>query len=262
MTRCASIALAFALASAVALGASCKKQPPKGDLPPATDWQSGTAPAGSNAPATAAPPNPHAGVDNPHAGVDNPHAGVDNPHAGMAGDPHGGVPAQTGPKTLDKLGDGRLALGPFSIVAPADWTTKPVTSSMRAADFVLPGKAGEAELIVYYFGSGGAGSIDDNVNRWLDQFQQPDGKSSRDAARIEKPRFAGQDATYVSVTGRYVSQGMPGGGGPVDKPDQALLAAIVGSPSGPYYFKLVGPKETVDAQAKAFRAMLDSLKLQ
>jgi hypothetical protein len=271
MTRSALLtALAFALASALALGASCKKQPPRGDLPPATDWQSGTALAGSNAPATAAPPNPHAGADNPHAGADNPHAGadnphagVDNPHAGMAGDPHGGsVPEQTAPKALDKLGDGRLALGPFSIVAPADWTTKPVTSSMRAADFVLPGKAGEAELIVYYFGSGGAGSIDDNVNRWLDQFQQPDGKSSRDAARIEKPKFAGQDATYVSVTGRYVSQGMPGGGGPVDKPDQALAAAIVSSPSGPYYFKLVGPKETVDAQAKAFRAMLDSLKLR
>jgi hypothetical protein len=253
MTRCA---LLIALAFAPVLGASCKKQSPRGDLPPATDWQSGTAPAGSSAPGTTAPPNPHAGVDNPHAGVDNPHAGT-------AGDPHGGAaPAQTGPKALDKLADGRLALGPFSVVAPADWTTKPVTSNMRAADFVLPGKAGDAELIVYYFGSGGAGSIDDNVNRWLDQFQQPDGKSSRDAAKIEKTKFGGQDATYVSVTGRYVNQGMPGGGGPVDKPDQALLAAIVGSPSGPYYFKLVGPKETIDAQAKAFRAMLDSLKLR
>jgi hypothetical protein len=256
MTRCALLtALAFALAS-LALGASCKKQPPKGDLPPATDWQSGTAPAGSNGPAATAPPNPHAGTDNPHAGTDNPHAGT-------AGDPHGGsVPAQTGPKTLDKLADGRLALGPFSVVPPSDWAPKPVTSSMRAADFVLPGKAGEAELIVYYFGDRGAGSIDDNVNRWLDQFQQPDGKSSRDVAKIEKTKFAGQDATFVSLTGRYVSQGMPGGGGPVDKPDQALLAAIVGSPSGPYYFKLVGPKQTVDANARAFRTMLDSLKLQ
>jgi hypothetical protein len=256
MTRCALIAPTLALA-ALALGASCKKQSPRGDLPPATDWQSGAAPAGSNAPATAAPPNPHAGMDNPHAGVDNPHAGV-------ASNPHGGAVAEpTAPKALDKLADGRLALGPFSIIAPADWTTKPVTSNMRAADFVLPGKAGaDAELIVYYFGSGGAGSVDENVNRWLDQFQQPGGKSSRDAAKIEKIKFAGQDATYVSVTGRYVSQGMPGGGGPVDKPDQALLAAIVASPSGPYYFKLVGPKETVDAQAKAFRAMLDSLKLQ
>lgn len=253
MTRSAlpialAIVLAPGLALGLALGASCKKEPPKGDLPPATDWQSSTAPAGSNAPVTTAPPNPHAGMD--------------NPHAGMAGSPHGSVPEQTAPKTLDKLGDGRLALGPFSVVAPADWTAKPVTSSMRAADFQLPGKPGaEAELIVYYFGSGGAGSIDDNVNRWLDQFQQPDGKSARDAAKIEKTKFAGQDATYVSVTGRYITQGMPGGSGPVDKPDQALLAAIVGSPSGPYYFKLVGAKATVDANAKAFRSLLDSLKL-
>lgn len=251
MTRCALIAPAISIALGLALGASCKKQPPKGDLPPATDWQSGAAAAGSNAPAptTSAPPNPHAGMD--------------NPHAGMAGSPHGSVPEQTAPKTLDKLADGRVALGPFSMVAPPDWTAKPVTSSMRAADFQLPGKAGaDAELIVYYFGSGGAGSIDENVNRWLDQFQQPNGKSPRDAAKIEKTKFAGQDATYVSVTGRYVTQGMPGGGGPVDKPDQALLAAIVSSPSGPYYFKLVGAKETVDANAKAFRGMLESLKVQ
>lgn len=257
MTRCA---LLIALASALTLGA-CKKQTPRGDLPPATDWQSGTAPSGSNAPAATA--NPHAAPDNPHAAPDNPHAAPDNPHAGMAGDPHGGTVAEkTGPKTLDKLADGRLALGPFSVVPPSDWATKPVTSSMRAADFILVGKGGEAELIVYYFGNAGAGSIDDNVNRWLDQFQQPDGKPSREVAKIEKTKFGGQDATYVSLTGRYVNQGMPGGGGPVDKPDQALLAAIVASPQGPYYFKLVGPKDTVDGNAKAFRTMLDSLKLQ
>ncbi|HEX3483143.1 MAG TPA: hypothetical protein VHT91_49370 [Kofleriaceae bacterium] len=263
MTRCAPlIALACALASTVALGASCKKQTSRGDLPPATDWQAGTAPAGSNGAATTAPPDPHAGMDNPHAGTDNPHAGTDNPHAGMD-NPHAGpVPEQTAPTSLGKLADGRLALGPFSVVPPPDWAAKPVMSRMRVADFVLPGKAGEAELIVYYFGSGGAGSIEENVNRWVDQFQQPDGKASRDVAKIEKTRFGGQEATYVSLNGRYVNQGMPGGGGPVDKPDQALLAAIVGSPSGPYYFKLVGPKQTVDAHTKAFRAMLDSLKLQ
>jgi hypothetical protein len=55
---------------------------------------------------------------------------------------------------------------------------------------------------------------------------------------------------------------MPGGGDPVDKPDQALLAAIVDSPQGPYYFKLVGAKTTVDANAKAFRSMLESLSVR
>jgi hypothetical protein len=256
-----------ALLIALLLTSSCKKEPPKGDLPPATDWQ-GSARAGAPAenphgaaaanPHGAAPANPHG--DNPHA--DNPHG--DNPHAGVAGAPQlGSVPEQVAPRTLEKLPDGRLALGPFSLVAPSDWTLKPITSSMRAADFMLPGKPGaDAELIVYFFGKDGAGSLEDNINRWVDQFEQPGGKPSREVAKIEKTKFAGQDATFISLGGRFVAQAMPGATQAVDKSDQALLAAIVDSPSGPYYFKLVGAKATVDAGAKAFRAMLDSLKVR
>jgi hypothetical protein len=248
-----------ALLIALALTASCKKAPPKGDLPPATDWQSGTEVA-----KPAAPDNPHAGT--PAGAPAGAPAGMpnDSTHAGLGDNAHGTAPQPTGPRTLEKLPDGKFAMGPFSVAPPADWTTKPITSSMRAADFALPGKPGaDAELIVYYFGEKGAGSIEDNVNRWVDQFQQPDGKSSRDAARIEKTKFGGQNATYVSLAGRYVTQGMPGGGGgPVDKSDQALLAAIVDSPQGPYYFKLVGAKATVDANTRAFRGMLESLKVR
>jgi hypothetical protein len=236
-----------ALLLAALLVASCKKAPPKGDLPPATDWQAGSqAPAGT-----------------PPAGTP-PAVAPTNPHAGMAGgSPHGAMPEQTAPRTLEKQADGRLAMGPFTLAAPADWTAKPITSSMRVADFVLPAKGGaEAELVITHFGPNGAGSVEDNVDRWVNQFQQPDGKASRDVAKIEKTKFGGQDATFVQVTGRYVTMGMPGGSDPVDKTDQALLAAIVTSPSGPYYFKLVGAKATVDAAAKTFRGMLESLKLK
>lgn len=242
MTRALLIALVFASA--------CKKEPVKGDLPPASDWSGGTGSAADN---------PHG--DNPPAAPPvNPHG--DNPHAGAAANPHSGsVPEQVAPRTLDKLPDGRLQLGPFTVAAPVDWTAKPISSNMRAADFVLPGKPGaDAELIVYYFGADGAGSVEDNIARWLEQFEQPDGKPSRDVAKIEKTKFGGQDATFVSVTGRFVAQAMPGTQA-VDKADQALLAAIVGSPKGPYYFKLVGAKATVDANAKAFRSMLESLKV-
>ena len=229
-----------ALVAAVLLSMSCKKDPPKGDLPPATDW-------GSNkAPAAAAPPNPHGAMPN-----DSTHAPVQAPAA-----------EKTAPKALEKQADGTMAMGPFSLKAPADWTAKPVTSNMRAADFILPGKAGDAELIVYYFGTGGAGNVDSNLDRWLGQFQQPDGKKSRDVAKIEQTKFGGQEATFVSVAGRFVAPAMPGATENVDKTDQALLAAIVSSPSGPYYFKLVGAKSTVDAQAGAFRKMLDSLKVR
>lgn len=260
------------LVIALALATSCKKDSSKG-LPPSTDWS--TPPPGSQAAGPASPhgtsphgESPHGNPHGPGVAGGNPHA---NPHGpGMGGgNPHdnahaGPVAEKTAPKTLEKLPDGRLALGPFSLALPAGWTEKPITSSMRTAHFVLPGAAAgaEAELIVYYFGEDGAGSVEDNFDRWLGQFQQPDGKPSKSVAKTEKLKLAGQDAHLVTVAGRYVTTTMPGGGDPIDKADHALIGAIVASPRGPYYFKLVGPKRTVDAQAAKVRAMLGSLKLR
>lgn len=246
---------------------SCKKDSSSG-LPPAKDWNA----APQQPPASAPGGSPGGMAGNPHGDMGNPHAGMGgmggmgNPHGDM-GSPGGGgggpVAQKTQPRTLEKLAGGKLALGPFSVAVPADWTEKAITSSMRAAQFQLAGAAGaEAELVVYYFGETGAGSVQANLDRWIDQFQQPDGKPSKDAAKIEKTKLAGQEATIVSVSGRYVTTSMPGGGDPIDKADQSLLAAIVGSPSGPYYFKLVGPKATVAAQAAKFRAMLASLQVR
>jgi hypothetical protein len=188
----------------------------------------------------------------------NPHGdatGSDAAHSTLA-------PTKTAPKALEALPDGRVAIGPFAVAIPKEWTTKPVTSSMRAADFVLSEKAGEeAELVVYYFGEGGAGSVEANIDRWLGQFSQAGGKPSKDLAKIEKTKFAGQDATVISVSGHFAAAAMPGGEA-IDKQDQSLLAAIVNSPSGPYYFKLVGAKKTVDAHTARFRAMFASLKLR
>ncbi len=265
MRRLALVVLVLALAT------SCKKDSAKG-LPPATDWSA--PPPGGQGAAPARPANPHG--ENPHAnphgpGVagGNPHANPHGPDMAGGGNPHGApaggpVAEKTAAKTLEKLPDGRLALGPFSVAVPAGWTEKPITSSMRTAHFLLPGAAAgaEAELIVYYFGEGGAGSVEDNFDRWLGMFQQPDGKPSKDAAKTEKTKLGGQEAHLVTVTGRYVTTTMPGGGDQIDKADHSLIGAIVSSPRGPYYFKLVGPKKTVDAHAAKVRAMLASLKLR
>lgn len=264
---------ATALALALLTAASCKKDTSKAGLPPANDWGSSASGGQASAP-QASPPGPAAASPHgpmgasPHgptgsgAGGGNPHAGVD-PSGGGGGGGGGLTPQKTAPRSLEKLPDGRLALGPFSVAVPADWTEKPITSSMRAAQFTLPGAAGaDAELIIYYFGEGGAGGIQDNLDRWLEQFQQPSGKPSKEVAKIEKAKFGGQEATLVSVSGRYVTTTMPGGGDPIDKADQSLIGAIIASPKGPYYFKLVGPKKTVDAQAPKVRAMLASLKVR
>lgn len=218
-----AVVIAALVASCVA---ACKKDPPVAAPPSAAS-------AGPAAPATGAPAA------------------------------HGGSVEPTPPRALEPLPDGRLALGPFSLVAPTGWTAKPVATKMRAAAFGVPGAPGaDAELIVYYFGASGAGSNDANLDRWFGQFVQPDGKPSRDVAKIEHTKLAGLDATVVSLAGRYVAPATPGGSDVIDKPDQALLGAIVASPVGPYYWKLLGPRPTVDAQAAAFRAMLGSLKVR
>jgi hypothetical protein len=129
---------------------------------------------------------------------------------------------------------------------------------MRVADFTV---GTDAEMIVYYFGENGAGSVEANVDRWLGQFTQPDGSSSRDVAKIENTKLAQQDATIVSISGHYVAGAMPGSAA-VDLPSAELLAAIVASPSGPYYWRLVGGKATVVANEQKFRAMLASLALR
>lgn len=80
-------------------------------------------------------------------------------------------------------------------------------------------------------------------------------------ASVEDVRFAGQQASLISVSGRHVAAAMPGGE-PVDKPDQALVAAIVNSPEGPYYFRLIGDRAAVAAETPSFRQMLDSLQVR
>jgi hypothetical protein len=224
--------------AALLLAAACKNDPQSTAAP-------GAGPS-SAAPSSAA--NPHA----PGA----PGAAAPNAH---------GTPpsaAHTPARTLEKRADGRVELGPFSMVVPAGWTEKPSTSSMRAAQFQLPApQGGEAEVVVYYFGQAGAGSEQANIDRWVNQFKQPDDKPSSSVAKVEKATFAGQEASVVSVSGRYVAPAMPGGP-PTDKPDQSLVAAIVPSPQGPYYFRLVGSKAVVAAQEGAFRGALGSLKVE
>lgn len=210
--------------------------------------ESSSAPAPAPA-ASATPPTPHAAA--PAAPGQPPNAHGTDPRA-----------AQTAPRPLEKRADGRVALGPFTMVVPDGWKENPSTSSMRAAEFELPAAGGgEGEVIVYHFGSSGAGSVQANIDRWVSQFKQPDGRPSKEVAKIEKAQFAGQESSVVSVSGRYVAPAMPGGQ-PQDKQDQALVAAIVPSPQGPYYFRLIGSKATVAEQEAAFRKALESLKLE
>jgi hypothetical protein len=234
---------------------ACKRESSAG-LPPAKEWTAAKDPAPEAVPPDQA--NPHGGA-NPHGDMG---ADPSNPHAGVPGMSGGnGMPSAqpTPPRSLDKLPDGRLVLGPFAFKLPDGWTAKPVTSEMRAADFAI---GSDADMIVYYFGEGGAGSIQDNVDRWLGQLTQADGKPTKDKAKIEAAKVAGQDATLITATGKYDADSMMAGQAATHLPDAELMAAIVNSPSGPFYFKGIGNRATMEANAGKWKGMLASFEIQ
>jgi len=147
---------------------------------------------------------------------------------------------------------------------PANWKPE-AQRPMRLATYTIPRAAGDAEggeCGVYYFGPGQGGSVQANLDRWIGQFLQAGGKSSKSAAKIESRSVRGLKITTVDVSGAYTGMGGPMGqpGKPV--PGYRLLGAIVEGTQGSVFFKLTGPAQTVAQNQTAFTKMLDSLSPQ
>ena len=147
---------------------------------------------------------------------------------------------------------------------PAGWTSRPATSSMRVAEFALPKVAGDAEdglLTLYYFGGQG-GSVQANLDRWIGQMTQPDGRASRDVATTETMKTtSGLSVALVDVSGTYVAEVTPGSKERFNKPGFRLRAAVVETPAGPYFVKLTGPAKTLAKWHDSYLAFVKSLRV-
>ena len=131
---------------------------------------------------------------------------------------------------------------------PARWHRRPASSPMRVAEYAVPHVAGDptdAECTVITFGPSQGGSLDDNVNRWVRQFNPLSGPPTKGTLRV-----AGMNVTRVEVAGSYHPMMMPGA---------RLVGAIVEAPSGSWFFKLTGPDSTVRAAAPELDALVRSL---
>ena len=147
---------------------------------------------------------------------------------------------------------------------PDVWKTTPTTSSMRVAQFAIPhaeGDAADAEVVVYYFGGSG-GSVDANIERWVAQIQQPNGRSSSAVAQRSTRKVNGLEVALVDVSGTYVAEVTPGSADRHNSPNFRLRAAVVSTPKGPYFIKLTGPAKTVAAAESAFERFLSSIKYE
>jgi hypothetical protein len=156
-----------------------------------------------------------------------------------------------------------LAAG-LTFSTPQGWRQSAGGSAMRVAEFTLPhaeGDTEDAQLIVYYFGGQG-GSVDANIQRWVGQMQQPDGKASSAVARKQTRTVNGLTVTLVDVDGTYVAEMAPGAASRYNKPHYRLRAGVVETTKGPYFIKLTGPEKTVTRWERAYDQFVSSFKLQ
>jgi hypothetical protein len=155
------------------------------------------------------------------------------------------------------------SLGPLKLTVPAGWVEQTPTSSMRQAQFSLPkadGDSADGELVVFYFGPGQGGSVEANIDRWIGQIGQPDGSSSKDKAKTSKKVVSGFPVTIVDVSGTYQASMMPGSSERHNNPGYRMLAAVVESSEGPWFFKLVGPEKTIAKWSGSFDQFINSIQ--
>ena len=145
--------------------------------------------------------------------------------------------------------------GDLSFKAPDGWTSEQPASSMRVAQYKLPGEAGDASLVVYYFGQGQGGKVEDNFDRWIGQMQQ-----TRDKAKTETLTVNGMAVTLLDVSGTYSGDMM--GGTATPQSNSRMRAGVIETPKGNYYIKLVGPEKTVTRWDDAFIAFIKSAEFK
>jgi hypothetical protein len=92
--------------------------------------------------------------------------------------------------------------------------------------------------------------------------EQPDGGSSKDRAKIETLRVNGLKVTTVDVGGTYTAEMSPGSGTRNNNSNYRLRAAIVETPKGAYFAKLIGPEKTVSRWDQAFTAYVNSFEFK
>jgi hypothetical protein len=177
------------------------------------------------------------------------------------------APAEPDKPTASSAEPPAPAVAPLLWDAPGSWTKLPTPpSGPKKATYRIE-KVGndkeEAEMTVSFFGTGAKGDPAPNFKEWADQF---DGNAGAGAKR-DQFEVKGFKVETIEVTGTYkISLTPPAKGhkrSPVQmvKNEWRLYGAVVKTTDrGNWFFKLVGPDETVQSAKSAFRGMLETLR--
>lgn len=169
-------------------------------------------------------------------------------------------PAPAPPPSIAIPGAPHAAADGLVWADPPGWTRVPTKSAMRLATYVVPKTPGDpedGELAVFHFGVNQGGDVESNLTRWEKQFSDQKSAPKR-SERTEN----GLTVHFLEIeSGTYGASPMMGKSeGP--KSNYGLIASVVETPVGSYFFKLTAPAKTIAASEKQFVALMDGLKLE
>ncbi len=147
--------------------------------------------------------------------------------------------------------------------APADWKEEAPSNSMRQTQFKLPkaeGDKDDAELAVFYFKGGGAGSLDANLKRQTAKFTPAEGKDKVEETVDKKFKVGSVAAVYQDVKGTFLKKPFPMAEKGTPMPGYRQLYVVFESKDGQYYMTLLGGEKTVEKHKKAFDEFLKNFK--
>jgi len=146
---------------------------------------------------------------------------------------------------------GEFKVAGMTFASPKEFISVKPKSFMRKAQLMVGVDAAEGEIVFFHFGPRGGGGVQANVDRWFGQFTEP---KAQIKPKTEKAKAGEIAVTFVSAEGTFKA-GPPRG--PVEeKPDYALLGAIIEGKEGAIFAKFTGPKATVSAHSALFRKMI------
>jgi hypothetical protein len=175
--------------------------------------------------------------------------------------PTGGLPPNHPPAGGEAAPAAAERMAPLKFTAPASWKLQPTRSQFRKAQYGIPRTEGDSEdglMILYYFGKGEGGPVEQNLVRWQGMFTTADGQPvGEDAVKRSELEISGHKVTMLEVTGRYFDQMTVA---TRSDAEFAMLAAIVETSDGPWFFKAIGPSATMAANRDAFLEMIGTVR--
>ncbi|MEA2601223.1 MAG: hypothetical protein QOF89_2215 [Acidobacteriota bacterium] len=182
------------------------------------------------------------------------------PAATAPSQPAGDSAAPVGPISShgDAVADSQPAAGAPSgsieFDMPKSWENQTPSSSMRLAQAAIPGPGGPGDFAVFFFGPGGGGGVEANIDRWVGQME------TTDKPAPETFESGGLKVTWVDVKGTLKPGQMGMSNTTTAVSNARLYGAVVEGPGGPWFFKATGPDATLAPQRDAFVKMLKSVR--